>query len=161
MVSLDAQSQGTLPEGDADPNLVYIAVGKAIHAWEGLEEALANLALKMSGIAESPDNLAAFGRRNRTFTERIAALTFASTSYFVRHHNQAIEGTFLRLIQSVENMAIERHRIAHGHISMAGEFNIPTGSGVTVVTARAFYRWAAPFYSMGNLRTDPFGKGSK
>lgn len=150
-----------LPPGETDPNLLYIAVGRAIHAWEGLEEELAQLYLLFAGLPYSPDTLAAFGKANRKFHERMIALGRAAEIHFVRHPNQQIEGDFKELLGSILELAIERHRIAHGHITMMAEVQLPPDHhGYFEVSAHMLYRWGSPFYAADNLRTDPFGVGA-
>jgi hypothetical protein len=147
----------TLPPGDEDPNVIYIAVGKAIHRWEGLEEALARLALKMAGIGDLPQNYPPYGKENGTFRQRIAALQRRASHYFAVHPNQALEGEFASLLGEADDLSIERHRIAHGHITMWGEFKMPQGEGSFTVSASLLYRWAPPFYGVEKLRTNPVG----
>jgi hypothetical protein len=152
----------TLPQGDDDPNLTYIAVGRAIHSWEGMEQALAYLFLTLSGIHDHPSNLAAYGAKHRKFIDRLSAVKAAAEAYFMKSPDQQIEGTFSGLVAEIEALAIERHRIAHGHISIVAEWKLPENvTGKIAITSRAKYRWAAPFYSTTQLRTDPFGIGSK
>lgn len=149
-----------LPPGDADPNLVYIAVGKAIHRWEGLEDALARLALKLAGIPDEPHNYPMIGKRNGMLRQRLAALEATAAYYFSLHPGQELEGEFASLIEDVTYLAIERHRIAHGHITMWGEIQLPE----KMVKGEAFtmemtplYRWAPPWYGIEKLKTNPVG----
>lgn len=146
-----------LPDGDLDPNLIYIAVGKSIHRWEGLEEALARLFLLFTNTPDLPFNYQAFGRDNGTFSRRIAALENAASSYFMFNPDQTSEGTFRDLVAEANDLSIERHRIAHGHITMWGEFKIPEVKGCFEVTSTMHYRWAPPFYAVEKLRTNPVG----
>jgi hypothetical protein len=156
-------SDGALPEGDDDPNLVYIAVGRAIHSWEGLEMALARLYLKMKNIPETPDNFANYGATHRRFVDRMAAVNATAAAYFIRRPDQEKEGTFCQMIENIYRLSIDRHRIAHGQITMVAEF-VPeksTDETAVTLTGRVKYRWNPAFYSTGNLRTGPFGVGSK
>jgi hypothetical protein len=163
MAGEDTASAATLPEGDQDPNAVYIAVGRAIHSWEELEQALAYLYLKMVEVPDTPSNLAAFGSKHRTFAKRMAEWGTGAWGYFIRKPDQKKEGRFNELIATVNALSLERHRVAHGHVSIVAELHIPKDAeGETFnVEAPALYRWAAPFYATGSLKTDPFGKGSK
>jgi len=150
-----------VPAGDDDPNLIYIAVGRAIHAWEQMESALAELYLKFKSLPANPDNLAEYGDANRKFEARKRAVQEAANLYFVASPDQAREGRFREIIATLDDLAIERHRIAHGHISMFGSFEPPDirVSG-QVEVAMKFY-WAAPFYSQTNLRTAIVGKNAE
>ena len=67
------------PVGEDTPEVLYIAVGMAIHAWEGLEAALASLYLTMTqqNVA-SIEALAKYGNANKRFTDRMRALRNAS-----------------------------------------------------------------------------------
>ena len=156
--------RGILPEGEKDPNLIYIAVGLTIHHWEEMEMALARLYLKMRGIEQTPANYASYGSDNGRFVDRMAALERAAATYFVRRPHQETEGVFCRLVESTKSLSIDRHRIAHGHISMAGKFNHmpgPTKDGTSMMQATLLFRWGAPLYSTGSLRTNFIGGGSK
>lgn len=162
MTNESSSASAGLPPGETDPNLIYIAVGKAIHSWEGLEEALATLFLKMMGTPDTPANLAAYGQANRRFSDRMIATRAAADAYFIKHPDQALEGEFKKLHTGILEMGIERHRIAHGHITRASEFKIPHGpkGSSFEVSATVLFRWGAPFYSTDNLRTDPIGVGA-
>ena len=156
--------RGILPEGETDPNLIYIAVGQAIHDWEVLEMALARLYLIMSGIDETPANFATYGFENGRFVNRIAAIERAAAVYFVRHPNQEVEGAFCELIQTTKALSIDRHRIAHGNISQVGKANPmpgPTKDGTFMMQVSFLFRWGAPLYSTRSLRTNFVGGGSK
>jgi hypothetical protein len=148
----------TLPRGETDPNKLYIAVGRAIHAWEGMEEALARLYVRMMGLPERPDAVTSYGAENRKFIERFEAIKTALERYFARFPNQEREGELLLLLQEARDLSIKRHRIAHGHITQWGEFKIPENvSGAFTLQAACLYRWGAPWYSAVNLRSDPVG----
>jgi hypothetical protein len=153
----DAPAPPTLPPGETDPNLLYIAVGRAIHAWEQMEEALASLYARFTGLPERPDALVDYGSENRRFQDRLAALRKAGDAYFISHANQDHEGEFERILSLAAELAIKRHRIAHGHISMWGEMRLPDQRGYFEITMTLLYRWAAPWYSIGSLRTNPVG----
>jgi hypothetical protein len=152
---------GTLPEGEEDPNLLYIAVGRAIHSWEQMEANLADLYLAFRSIPFSIASLAAYGKDNRRFVDRKVAIEASAKEYFVKKPDQAKEGQFRSIIASLDRLAIERHRIAHGHVSQWTEFPLPQEAGEFEVELTFKYRWAAPFYSTGNLRTDPVGKNAE
>lgn len=150
-------SEYELPPGEVDPDVLYRAVGKAIHCWEGLETALARLALEFAGIPDDPMNLSEFGKQNGMFRQRISALQAAADGFFIRHPDQDIERHFSELRAAAENLAIERHRIAHGNITMWGQFKIPVVKGSFSVSSTVLYRWAPPFYGAEKLRADPVG----
>jgi hypothetical protein len=150
----------SLPRGEIDPNQLYIAVGKAVHAWEGMEEALARLFALVTGLPENPEALADYGSENRRFVDRLAALVTATDAYFVRFPHQDREAEVFQILDTARNLSIKRHRIAHGHITMWGEFKLPENlqRGQEFSMSSVFlYRWGAPFYSMVNLRADPVG----
>jgi hypothetical protein len=160
------EPKGILPEGDDDPNLIYIAVGMALHSWEEMEETIANLYLKMIGIPTVPDNYAThYGTKYRKFSERMIAIQKAAATYFVSHPDQAKEGVFCTMVEKIEGLAIYRHRIAHGHIARVVEVKHPTnpkaGEPVKLTLTFDKFRWAAPFYSTGSLRTDFIGGNAK
>ena len=151
---------GSLPPGEMDPNQLYIAVGKAVHEWEGMEEALARLYALVTGLPERHDALSEYGSENRRFVHRLAALVEATEAYFVRFSHQGREAEVFEILQEASRLSIKRHRIAHGHITMWGEFHIPPGLSKGEhfsMSSTMMYRWGAPFYSMVNLRTDPIG----
>lgn len=146
-----------LPPGDADPHVIYIAVGKAIHRWEQLEQAFARLCLKLAGIPDLPANYPRFGKENGTFAKRIATIEATAQSYFTVHPDQEREGQFAGAIRRVQELSIERHRIAHGHITQWAKIELPQEKGAFEVAATFLYRWAPPFYGVEKLRTDPIG----
>src|SRR5690348_13363128 len=120
-----SEPKPTLPPGETDPNKLYIAVGRAIHAWESMEEAFARLYATMTGLPERPDALSDYGTENKRFGQRADALLEAANAYFVRSPNQEREGLLVQLIKDARDLAIKRHRIAHGHITMWTEFHLP------------------------------------
>ena len=152
-----SQEDGVLPPGETDANVLYIAVGRAIHAWEGMEESLARIFAKMTGLPENPYALSDYGSENRRFVDRISAIKQAAHAYFIRNPDQALEGELDSILTAAIDLSIKRHRIAHGHISMWGHAKIPDTKGYFEVDMDIRFRWAAPFYSMTNLRTDPIG----
>jgi hypothetical protein len=153
-------SQSTLPPGETDPIKLYVAVGMAIHAWEGMEEALARLYAAFCNLPEDPQAMSVYGSENRRFIDRINAIRESSDAYFIRFPNQEHEGELDAIVQTAVDLSIQRHRIAHGHITQWGAFNIPDGlkrGDQFEMVAVFHYRWGAPFYSHTNLRTNPVG----
>lgn len=148
---------GSIPPGDQDPNQIYIAVGKAIHRWECLEQELAALYLKFAGKPYEPEHFFAYGKENGTFVRRMTALTEAAEKYFVRHHDQRKEGEFQDLARRTHDLSITRHRIAHGRIVMGAAIPMPQEKGVHTVEVALLYRWAPPFYGQEKLRTNFIG----
>ena len=150
-------SAPTLPPGEADPNQLYIAVGRAIHAWESMEEEFARLYARMMRLPELPKALSDYGSENRRFIDRVEALKSAADAHFVRFPDQNREEAMNRLIEDARELSIKRHRIAHGHITMWAEFHIPDTRGPFTAESTVLHRWGAPWYSFTNLRTDPVG----
>ena len=132
-------------------------VGRAIDAWERLEEQLARLALFLQGIPIGPQTLAAHGKANGIFKERLAATRKAGEHFFIGHPDQQKEGEFADLMTSIDELSIKRHRIAHGHGMQVTEFNVEhhaeeMKAGVTTFTGTFVWRWGPAFYSMEKLR---------
>jgi hypothetical protein len=122
-----------------------------------MEEALARLYAKMTGLPERPDALSDSGAENRMFAHRLAALQSAANAYFVRIPSQFWEGV-TRLLADTKELSIKRHRIAHGKITQWGEFKIPDDAkGAFQVESLFLFRWGAPWYSMITLGTGPVG----
>ncbi len=113
--------------------------------WESMEEALARLYALMAGLPERPDALSDYGAENKIFRDRIAALRAAGEAYFVSFCDQHREGELYHLLEDAEALSIKRHRIAHGHITMWGEFRVPDGPGAFEVKSTMHYRWGAPW----------------
>lgn len=157
MTATDTPLSLKLPPGDEDPSLIYVAVGMAIHRWESLEERLAGLALTFQGIPAIPPNLPGFGSRNGIFRMRLKALEDAGARYFVSNPDQSLEGQLASLIAKTNELSIERHRIAHGHITMWGEMQMPSHESYTDVRFTILYRWAPPWYGIDKLKTNPVG----
>ena len=148
---------GELPPGETDPNQLYIAVGRAIHAWEGMEEAFAFLYLVLKGQPENIQALPDYGEENRRFTDRMSALTVAAEEYFVWLPDQNREAEMEDLITTARDLSIKRHRVAHGHITRWSHIKLPRERGYHEIAATFLYRWGSPWYSMLTLRTDPIG----
>jgi len=127
-----------------------------------MEEALARLYAKFSGLSEDPYALRDYGSENKRFAGRMTALRAAADVHFVQVPSQREEGEFDSIISEATALSIKRHRIAHGHITMWAEFRMPMPrpTGAFELSATVLYRWGAPFYSMDNLRTDPVGVDS-
>lgn len=152
-----------LPEGETDPNVLYAAVGRAIHRWENMELALARLYVILSGLPDRPDSYVPYGTEYRKFSMRKVAVERAAEKFFVSRPDQMLEGELRRILQTLDELAIVRHRIAHGHITMWTEISLPSplperGTAFEM-RGTILYRWGAPFYSIGSLRTDPVGIG--
>jgi hypothetical protein len=148
----------SLPHGETDPNQLYNAVGRAIHAWENMETALARLYATMTGLPENPVALADYGSENRRFVDRLSAISDAAAAYFIGSPDQHREGELSGLLKDAKDLSIKRHRVAHGFVTMWTEFPIPPDAkGAIELQAKVLFRWGAPFYSMTNLRTDPVG----
>jgi hypothetical protein len=148
------------PQGNDDPNVIYIAVGMAIHAWEQLELALARLYLQFANMADTSFTLADFGAKHRNFSNRMAAIRQVATAYFINHCDQDREGRFVELMDEIDDLAILRHRIAHGHLTPLALIDRPTALGSVDLAANNLslkFRWGTPFYSTQSLRSSPFG----
>ena len=87
----------------------------------------------------------------------MTALAKVAERYFQGNPDQGTEGEFSSILAAVYDLAIERHRIAHGHITMWMEFKVPEEKGEHLVTAKPLFRWAPPFYGTGKLRANPVG----
>lgn len=147
-----------LPSGETDPNKLYIAVGMAIHAWENMELSLAALYGYFAGLGPDPHLLAQFGASNRRFVDRMAALKAAGDSFFIGAPNQEHEGELDAILRTASDLSIDRHRIAHGRITMWAESIVDLRPGQTIDLKMVMhYRWGAPFYAHTLLRTDPVG----
>ncbi len=160
MSKASGTSEPKLPPGETDPNQLYIAVGRAIHAWENMEEALARLFSLLTGLPETPHALSDYGADNRRFIDRHTALRAAATEYFVLFPGQQHEGEVASILQTALELSIKRHRVAHGVVTQWGEFQLPDtlASGEEFEVKSTFlYRWGAPWYSRITLRTDPVG----
>jgi hypothetical protein len=152
-----------LQPGETDPNQLFNAVGRAINAWEKMEEALARLYAKLTGLPERPDALSDYGAENRIFSHRLQVLKSAAEAYFAKSPDAVRQAELANLLEDAKQLSIKRHRIAHGHITQWGEFQFPEdlerGKPFTM-TSTVLYRWAAPWYSMTALRTDPVGRNA-
>ena len=146
-----------LPPGDHNVDVVYIAVGMAIHAWENMEQFLAHLWCRFQGLPIDLVSSVPYGEENGTFARRMSALANVAEKYFQSNPDQNMEGEFSSILNTVNELAIERHRIAHGHITLWMEFKIPEEKGYHSISASPSFRWAPPFYGTGKLRTNPVG----
>jgi hypothetical protein len=152
----------TLPPGETDPNQLYIAVGRAIHAWESMEISLARLYAMIAGLPETPMAFADYGSENKIFINRLAALNEAATAYFVNIPDQNREGELSDLLRDAKDLSIKRHRIAHGFVTMWAEFPIPQGvKGEFEVQAQVLYRWGRAFLLHGQSSNRPHRRKSR
>ncbi|HSQ96834.1 MAG TPA: hypothetical protein VLM18_12185 [Croceibacterium sp.] len=134
-----------------------------------MEAALSRLAMVLQGLdPDDADVLSAFGKANRRLSERMRAVRAAGELYFMRCPNQDVEGRLADMMEKIDELAIKRHRVAHGHIAMAtpdidsaqlasdlakgpvAEFEVPLQ-----------YRWGPPYYSMHTLKLHPLGVRSE
>ena len=102
--------------GDADVDLIYRAVGRALSQWEMLEQRLANLFLI---VCECPDSSANPVRRAygaiENGTLRRQALEQAARVYFGKSWDiPIVERSFKRMIEAVSLASKRRDDIAHG-----------------------------------------------
>lgn len=143
--------------GEEDPNVLYIAAGKAIHSWEGLEQALARLYLLFTGTDDLPDHYYAFGKKFGTTARRVTAVENAGNIFFARTVEPVAAGELSDILSEVDGLRIERHRIAHGSIATWGAASIPTAPGAFEIQIKFQHRWAPPFYGAAKLQTTIYG----
>jgi hypothetical protein len=109
--------------GDASPTPIFCAVGAALSAWEGVEEALATLLLTLSQCREA----AAANAVRRIFgaiessSGRLAAIGAAAEMYFGQFwERDEIKWRFEALIEhAVKPASYRRNDIAHGRMTSA------------------------------------------
>ena len=87
----------------------------------------------------------------------MTALADAAEKYFAKSPDQQKEGAFQDILKQAYALSIERHRIAHGHITMGSKIDLPEEKGPSVVDVTFLYRWDPPFDGVRKLRTNPVG----
>jgi Holliday junction resolvase-like predicted endonuclease len=105
--------------GDADPNVTFAAVGRAMSEWERLELYLARLYAKFLDIPTIEAIARPEYARVAVSRERARAIEAAAAAYFVRHPNQELDAEFEAMICDARKLATRRNDIAHGVVDLA------------------------------------------
>lgn len=122
----------------------FAAIGRALTEWESVEISLADLYSLFRGAPFVKQTVGEFGHRYATTVRRLAGLDDAAARYFVQKPGQEREGEFRRLRKAVEDLSIDRHRIAHGLVDRVN-WGSPDG---TIATGFALI---APWYAERRL----------
>jgi hypothetical protein len=125
--------------GDSSPQETRDAKSAALDEWERVENRLGELNAR---FGRSLSGAATYGN-GTTLTARLTILERTADAYFVTHQNQAVEGQFCALVQTVNKMADRRNDIAHGvttpYTTTVDENGFPDLTTTTYVLAPAQY----------------------
>jgi hypothetical protein len=137
---------------------IFAAVGYALTCWEQMELQLAGLYTILDDDAYSLEGLVQFGMNNRRFVDRIAAIARAAETYAIENPNQNTEGQVAGFLARATELAIERHRIAHGMLVVTPTADIDEQNRITYRPDQPIYWLGAPWYSVNSLRWALVGK---
>ena len=119
----DIPPQKHIKLGHDSPDPIYLAVGKALTAWEGLEADLGYLFAVFSAgndHAHSLPAIRAFGAVNGTGTRK-DMINFASAAFFAERSDRAqcenFQAELKTLMTSYTGWSARRNDIAHGYVT--------------------------------------------
>ena len=104
------------PNGDSEPDYLYLMVGRCLSRWEDVEEHLGQIFALLVGLQEpSASAVRAYGAiaTNRGRSDMIAA---AAEVYFSDFPDPALQETFRGLMTAVAGYGGRRNDIAHGTV---------------------------------------------
>lgn len=137
---------------------IFAAVGYALTCWEQMELHLAGLHTILIEDPYSIGALTRFGKENRNFGERMAAIARAAESYAIRNPSQHTEGEITAFLARATDLSIERHRIAHGMLVLTPVAEIDEEKRIKYMPDQFTYWLGAPWYSLQSLRWGLIGK---
>lgn len=107
-------------EAEKDPNTIYLSVGKALSAWERVEQQLSYLfAYFCVGTGSGEESFPAkraFGSVV-TFRGRTDMLHAAAEAYFIPFPNHEMNRRFFDLLNLARKFSPRRNEIAHGYVT--------------------------------------------
>jgi hypothetical protein len=98
--------------GNANPNDIYIGVGRVLSQWEIVELQLGYLYTAFILKFQNWEAVIEYGR-GATFKRRSEILTAAAKHFFITHNNQRLEGEFDCLFRRTVLFGDRRHDVAH------------------------------------------------
>lgn len=134
----------------------FAAIGHVLTQWESIEIGLADLYSLFRGAPFSRHVVGEFGQVYSTTVRRLAGLAKAADRYFACRPCQQREGDFRLLLEAIERLSIDRHRIAHGIVDRV-HFGTPEGG----IVSR--FALVAPWYSerrLGMTANDAWGSAA-
>jgi len=101
-------------KGDEKQETTFVAVGRALTAWEEFESAFAHLFSEVIGV--SGDNLPAIRAYGAvlTFRGRAEMMEAAAEAYFFEHPQEKLQRDMKNLLTAAKGFAARRNEIAHG-----------------------------------------------
>jgi hypothetical protein len=134
---------------DPTPDPVYLAVGKALSAWEELEVEVAGLfAIFIGAPRTSLEAYAAYASA-LGFSGRSGLVEKASDQFFVRRPAQDHEATLDNLLCHLRGWSLRRNDIAHGVVRE--HYRIRTGHSAS---SRTVYYLVPANYMRKRFRSD-------
>jgi hypothetical protein len=102
---------------DEDDNATYAGVGRVLTQWEGIES---NLSRIFSMFHNKPDDYETIRKYGEplVFTYRFSNLQRVATQFFIKRHNQEIEGTLDEMADKIVGFSLRRNEVAHGIVNM-------------------------------------------
>lgn len=145
---------------DGEAGIVYYAVGKALSTWEALEFEMSIFYFYFNENKPNLTDIDEFGSKFRITSERLNAVANSATKYFIKNPNQEIEAEFENILKRIKDMSIERHRIAHGILTIVAKPRYSKHHKLGVDIFNPFeteYRLGAPWYALRRLKTHQHG----
>ena len=99
--------------GSPTEDEIYLSVGRALHAWETVEEELALIFGALVGAEDTVASMRAYGSviTSRGRNEMVSA---AAGAYFLSHPHPFLESRFRSVMPAVQGYGARRNDLAHG-----------------------------------------------
>ncbi len=105
-------------EGESDPDKLYLSIGRALSAWEWMEQSFAHLFGFFCGGEDTLPARRAYGAVI-TFRGRSEMLRSVAEAYFYSRPDHAMKDRFFALLNLASNFSARRNEIAHGIVTIA------------------------------------------
>jgi hypothetical protein len=98
---------------DWSPDVTWMAIGKALTAWEEMEEGFGRIYCAFKGTSNM-GMLKKYADEANIFKDRMDLIERSAEAYFTRKPDQNLEGEIAKMVKRARLMSKTRHRIAHG-----------------------------------------------
>lgn len=151
---LDPFAAPALPDrGEADPDTIYLEVGKLMSGWEAIEF---ELSILYSVFVDDPygESMREYGKK-AVPRFRLDALATSAETHFQRNPNQEREGEFNCLIGRLLRLLDRRNEVAHGIVFNVERVSVYTKNFAPEFLGKPQYLLIAPYYAF--KQHDPDG----
>jgi len=109
---------------DVDIDKTYCGVGCVISNWEGIEVNLSRIFSMFHAKTDDYETMQKYGGPTK-FIHRFGQVRKFATEFFVKRHNQEIEGTLDELADQITGFSHRRNDLAH---AIVNRFSFTRGS---------------------------------